>query len=83
MLFAAIDDPEPVALWIFASPFEVTAASHGEYAAVVRQIIADYGVQAILVSSLIGHTLDVLTTGLPTDFIGHDYFPASRAPTSG
>ncbi len=79
MLFAAIDDPEPVALWIFASPFEVTAASHGEYAAVVRQIIADYGVQAILVSSLIGHTLDVLTTGLPTAFIGHDYFPACPA----
>jgi GT2 family glycosyltransferase/glycosyltransferase involved in cell wall biosynthesis len=79
MLFAGIDDAEPIGLWLFATPFEVTATTHPEYAKVVRDIVAQYAVEAVLVSSLIGHTLDVLTTGVPTAFIAHDYFPACPA----
>lgn len=79
MLFADIDDAEPIGLWLFASPFEVTAVSHPEYVGALKEIVAQYGVGAILVSSLIGHTLDVFLTGLPTVFIAHDYFPSCPA----
>ena len=79
MLFANIDDQEPVGLWIFSSPFEVTATTHPEYASVIGDIIERYNVEAVLVSSLIGHTLDALTTGLPTVFVAHDYFPLCPA----
>lgn len=79
MLFADIDDAEPIGLWLFATPFEVTAINHPEYAKVFRAIVAQYAVGAVLVSSLIGHTLDALVTGLPTVFIAHDYFPACPA----
>lgn len=79
MLFADIDDAEPIGLWVFEKPFEVSAATHPEYAQAIKRIVDDYGVEAILVSSLIGHALDVLDTGLPTVVIAHDYFPACPA----
>lgn len=79
MLFADIDDPEPIRLWIFSTPFEVTAVSHPEYQQAVNSIISDFNVGAMLVSSLIGHTLDVLATGLPTVLVAHDFFPACPA----
>lgn len=76
MLYASIDAPEPIGLWVFTTPFEVTATTHPEYAEVLCRIVDTYQVGALLVSSLIGHTLDVLTTGLPTVFVAHDFFPA-------
>lgn len=79
MLYADIDDAEPIGLWIFEFPFEVSVVSHGEYARVVRQIIERYEVGALIVSSLIGHSLDILTTGLPTVVVAHDYFPSCPA----
>lgn len=79
MLFGDIDDEKPLALWQFGDRLDVTAATHSEYAAVVDEIVTTYGVAAILVSSLIGHALDVLDTGLPTVFVVHDYFPACPA----
>ncbi len=52
-----------------------TAFSHRNYAAFLAEVIADYGVSAIVVSSLIGHSLDALRTGLPTTYFIHDFYP--------
>lgn len=79
MLFADVDDLEPIGLWMFSTPFEVTAISHPEYRQAIGSIIADYNVGAVLVSSLIGHALDALATGLPTVLVAHDFFPACPA----
>ena len=38
-------------------------------------ILRDFCVDAVVVSSLIGHSLDVLRTGLPTIHFIHDYYP--------
>jgi GT2 family glycosyltransferase/glycosyltransferase involved in cell wall biosynthesis len=38
-------------------------------------VLRDFGVGAVLVSSLIGHSLDALRTGLPTAVVTHDYYP--------
>ena len=48
---------------------------HPGYRAALNALIADYCVEQIWVSSLIGHALDALRTGLPLRWIAHDYFP--------
>jgi len=45
------------------------------YRAFLDEIIADFGVDAIVVSSLIGHSLDALRTTLPTTWLVHDCYP--------
>ena len=52
-----------------------TAISHPEYQLMLQQLISRYQLRAILVSSLIGHAMDCLDTGLPTIRVLHDYFP--------
>lgn len=65
----------PLTCWDLAYPIRGLMLRHLEYRAILRQIIADYGIEAVLVSSLIGHSLDALDSGLPTRMIAHDYFP--------
>jgi GT2 family glycosyltransferase/glycosyltransferase involved in cell wall biosynthesis len=52
-----------------------TAFEHPLYRAFLHDVIADFGVDAVFVSSLIGHSLDALRTGLPTTLAGHDFYP--------
>lgn len=66
---------EPVATWTLARPILSTALSHHEYTAVLREIITTFQVNALFVSSLIGHSLDALRTGLPTTLVLHDFYP--------
>lgn len=70
---AAMD--QPLRYWDLDYPIRATAPAHIQYLAILRQIISEFGIEAILISSLIGHALDVLTTGLPTVIIAHDYYP--------
>lgn len=58
-----------------SDPIASTRARHRGYAEFLDRIVADYGVDAVLVSSLIGHSLDALRSGVPTLLIGHDYYP--------
>ena len=68
-------DQPPLRRWQLAEPIEDTAIRNQEVAQLLAQIGADWGVGAVLVSSLIGHSLDVLRTGLPTAFCAHDAYP--------
>jgi GT2 family glycosyltransferase/glycosyltransferase involved in cell wall biosynthesis len=79
MLFASPFDEEPLRFWSFARPFAATTMHHPEYAQIVGDIVREYRVDAVLVSSLIGHSLDVLSLGPPTILIAHDYFPLCPA----
>lgn len=74
-LYSDVLDSKPLRIWKFPLPIYATTASHLEYRQVLNEILDEYCVEAILVSSLIGHSLDVLETGKPTIFIGHDYYP--------
>jgi glycosyltransferase involved in cell wall biosynthesis len=60
-------------------PIHGTACAHLQYAAMLEEIIINYCVDAVIVSSMIGHTLDVFDTGLPTVYICHDFFPLCAA----
>jgi O-antigen biosynthesis protein len=52
-----------------------TALHESVYADFLAQIVRDFGIDAVMVSSMIGHSLDALRTGLPTIVVGHDYYP--------
>jgi GT2 family glycosyltransferase/glycosyltransferase involved in cell wall biosynthesis len=74
-LYARVTDETPVRLWQFATPIQATVVSHPEYRRAIEEIVRDFCVDAVVVSSLLGHSLDVLDTGLATVIVNHDYFP--------
>lgn len=68
-------DTCPIRSWACEPAIGDTGESHPVVRAALAQSIASFGVSAVRVSSLIGMTLDVLRTGLPTAFVVHDLFP--------
>jgi len=58
-----------------SSPITSTSFGDPVYKATLDAILRDFGVDALMVSSLIGHSLDALRTGLPTIFFVHDFYP--------
>jgi hypothetical protein len=70
----AVDAP-PLLAWDLALPIRACAPSHPEYAALLDAVLTDFHVGSILVSSLIGHSLEALSSGLPTVVVLHDLFP--------
>jgi len=69
-------DQPAVRTWTLANPIDTTAVRSNEVQGILAEIIAQWGVGSVLVSSLIGHSLDVLRTGLPTAVCTHDNYPA-------
>ncbi|MFZ1327048.1 MAG: glycosyltransferase [Candidatus Contendobacter sp.] len=69
----AMDDP--LRSWTLFYPIRSTTISHLQYKEILREIIDEFGVEVIIISSLIGHSLDALDTGINTIFIAHDYYP--------
>jgi GT2 family glycosyltransferase len=61
----------------FALPVPVaeTAIENPGYAQLFKQLLREHSIDAIVISSLIGHSLDVLRSGLPTYRIVHDHYP--------
>ncbi|MCB1954231.1 MAG: glycosyltransferase [Rhodocyclaceae bacterium] len=74
-LYERLDASEPLQVWSFDEPLVGTAASHAGYRAALDDLLRQHEVHALLVSSLIGHAVDALRTGLPTLLIQHDYAP--------
>ncbi len=68
-------DAPPIRSWTLARPVDKTALHSPEVQAILATITAEWGVGSVLVSSLIGHSLDVLRTGLPTACCVHDSYP--------
>lgn len=48
---------------------------HQGYATLLAELKAEFAIEQIWVSSLIGHSLDALRSGLALRWIAHDYFP--------
>lgn len=73
-LYGRLDD-EPLERWTLVAPIDASAIGSPEYRAILDHIQRRWNVGAVLVSSLIGHSLDALRTGLPTAVCTHDYYP--------
>ncbi len=66
----------PIDRWWLQPSIDVMDTVNGQYREVLDQVCDRYGVGRILVSSLIGHSLDALRTERPTLQLLHDPFPA-------
>ena len=79
VLYADAGSTVPIRFWPFNSAIKVIDVEHSEYRQAISEIVRDCAVDGVIVSSLIGHSLDALDTGLPTLLVTHDYFPACPA----
>ncbi len=75
IVLRATPDGPNLRQWPMAAAAVGTRMESAEYRALLDSIIGDFGVAGIVVSSLIGHSLDALKTGLPTAVVCHDYYP--------
>ena len=70
------DNGIPIRTHDLQSPIKATSISHEEYKSILDKILDEFQVQQIMVSSLIGHSMECLQTPIPTVKIFHDYFPS-------
>ena len=68
-------EADPIATWPLALGIGSTALASNDYEAALDWIQRRFRVGQILVSSLVGHGLAALRTGLPTAVVCHDYYP--------
>jgi len=78
-LFRADNPTVPLREQVMSVPIRATALTSHEYHQFIREIVHDFEVHDVIVSSLIGHSLDILHTGLPTVVVGHDFHPFCAA----
>jgi hypothetical protein len=69
----------PVRVWDIARPIRSTVPSSIEYRRIVEQVIREFDVESLVVSSVIGHALDVLDLPVRTVLVCHDYYPVCQA----
>ena len=74
-LIDPLREASPLMTWTLDEPIRGVAIEHPAYASIVSWVCSAFRVRALLVSSLIGHSLDLLRFGLPTALIAHDFFP--------
>lgn len=65
----------PIASWWLSPPVQSVTDKHSGYQKALTEILNRFGIGRVFVSSLVGHSLDVLRSGLPTVQILHDNFP--------
>jgi GT2 family glycosyltransferase len=65
----------PVANWWLQPAIRSTSGGHRQYCRMLREISERYGVGRLVISSLVGHSMDALATGLPTIQVLHDFYP--------
>ena len=79
VLYADPGARAPIRTWDLARPLRSTAAGSLEYRRVLDQVVAEFCVDSLVVSSLIGHSLDVLDLPVPTVLVLHDFYPVCQA----
>ena len=67
--------PPPLRRLHLSDPIASTRLHDRVYREFLDAIVRDFSVGAVVVSSLIGHSLDALRTGLPTTYFVHDFYP--------
>jgi GT2 family glycosyltransferase/glycosyltransferase involved in cell wall biosynthesis len=75
LLLPAAPAAPPLRRFALDRPIATTALGHEAWRAALASVIGDFAVDAIVISSLIGHSLDAFSTRLPTVVVTHDYYP--------
>ncbi len=79
VLYGDPDSGVPLRTWDIARPIRSTATASVEYRRILEQVVAEFEVEAVIVSSLIWHSLDALRLDLPTVVVLHDFYPVCQA----
>ncbi len=74
-LFLGARKAAPVDTWWIQPAIHSSAVEHDQYEAMLERIESRYGIGRIIVSSLVGHSLDALRTDIPTLQVLHDFYP--------
>lgn len=74
-LYAPSNPSQPIQTWTLCEPILSVSQGSWEYRRIIEELISRCGVESVMVSSLIGHSLDILRTGLPTTAVMHEFFP--------
>lgn len=74
-LYRSHEMDKPLRDWLLDKPIGSIAVGHVQYRRLLREIVRDFHVDAVIVSSLVGHSLDVLDLPLPCLIVAHDYTP--------
>jgi GT2 family glycosyltransferase/glycosyltransferase involved in cell wall biosynthesis len=75
-LFANNSNGVKIANFELQTPINAIAVKHSEYEEILKLITNKYQISQIIVSSLIGHSLECLKTDISTVRVFHDYFPS-------
>jgi glycosyltransferase involved in cell wall biosynthesis len=67
--------PVPLKQWTLTTPIQSTSLGSYEYRQILDEIRASFSVQGVIVSTLIGHALDVYDMPVPVIQVLHDYYP--------
>jgi len=65
----------PIASWWMMPAIKSVTDTDPQYQQIMSEICRRYGIGRVFVSSLVGHSVDALRSGLPTLQILHDHFP--------
>jgi GT2 family glycosyltransferase/glycosyltransferase involved in cell wall biosynthesis len=79
VLYADPGAQAPIRTWDLARPLRSTAVGSLEYRRILDEIVSGFAVDEVIVSSLIGHSLDVLELPVPTTIVLHDFYPVCQA----
>ena len=74
-LFLPQSPKVPIKTWSLVSPILSTDIRNEEYDSILREIEDNFSVKQVVVSSLIGHSLDVLRWHTHTTLVTHDFYP--------
>lgn len=66
---------QPLRTWKLTPPIDGSVVTHLDYQQALQEIVSELGIDAVVVSSLIGHSLDALRAAVPTAVVLHDYYP--------
>ena len=67
--------PVPLEQWRLTTPILSSSVGSAEYRRVLAEIMQAFPIRAVVVSTLIGHSLDLYRMRLPVIHVLHDFFP--------
>lgn len=74
-LYAGDELSVPIQQWWMQPAIASIDCSNDQYRQILDWVCRRYGVGRVVVSSLVGHSLDALRSGVPTLQVLHDHFP--------
>lgn len=74
-LYRSTEDSAPIGYWSLPNVIRGTTVAHADYSSVLRQVIEEYAIDTLLVSSFVGHSLDLLRVPRNTIIVLHEFYP--------